>query len=206
MTKTAVLFLSAGFVALVIVIAILVRTGCPPSPPPPPPPPKSRVEIIAPKGTQVFARLPHESEQHLGEAPLSVDVRVDATIILRCEDKEKTYLPDSWRNGRINEPSFCPDPPPPPTTRVASVSINAVPWAEVFIKVPQANSYMTPQRIHFTIPPDSSEEKPNVTPIRGGLRVPIGTDVKLEYGDREKIFSYEAWKTSKVISHDFLSP
>ena len=202
MTKTAVLFLGAGFVALVIVIVILVRTGCPP---PPPPPPKSRVEIIAPKGTQVFARLPDEDEQHLGEAPLTVDVRVDATIILRCEDKEKTYLPDSWRNGRINEPSFCPDPPPP-RPRVVSVSINAVPWAEVSIKLPKGASYIKPQRIHFTIPPDSSEEKPNVTPIRGGLRVPIGTDVKLEYGDREKIFSYEAWKTSKVISHDFLSP
>ena len=62
MTKTAVLFLGAGFVALVIVIAILVRTGCPP---PPPPPPKSRVEITAPKDTQVFKSLPGESEQQL---------------------------------------------------------------------------------------------------------------------------------------------
>ena len=88
----------------------------------------------------------------------------------------------------------------------AVVSVNAVPWAEVSIKLPKGASYIKPQRIHFTIPPDSSEEKPNVTPIRGGLRVPIGTDVKLEYGDREKIFSYEAWKTSKLISHDFLSP
>ena len=132
-----------------------------------------------------------------------MDVRVDATIILRCEDKEKTYLPDSWRNGRINEPSFCPDPPPP-RPRVVSVSINAVPWAKVFIKLPQANSYIKPQRIHFPIPPDSSEGRSNVTPIRGGLKVPIGTAIKLVYGDREKIFSYEAWKTSKTISHYFL--
>ena len=194
MTKTAVLFLGAGFVALVIVIAILVRTGCPPPPPPPPPPPKSRVEIIAPKGTQVFARLPHESEQHLGEAPLSVDVRVDATIILRCEDKEKTYLPDSWRNGRINEPSFCPDPPPP-RPRVVSVSINAVPWAKVFIKLPGTDRFVKPPK-----------KKSNVTPIRGGLKVPIGTAIKLVYSDKEKTFGYEAWKTSKTISHDFMEP
>ena len=194
MTKTAVLFLGAGFVALVIVIAILVRTGCPPPPPPPPPPPKSRVEIIAPKGTQVFARLPHESEQHLGEAPLSVDVRVDATIILRCEDKEKTYLPDSWGNGRINEPSFCPDPPPP-RPRVVSVSINAVPWAKVFIKLPGTDRFIKPP-----------EKKSNITPIRGGLKVPIGTAIKLVYSDKEKTFGYEAWKTSKTISHDFMEP
>ena len=205
MTKTAVLFLGAGFVALVIVIAILVRTGCPPPPPPPPPPPKSRVEIIAPKGTQVFARLPHESEQHLGEAPLSVDVRVDATIILRCEDKEKTYLPDSWRNGRINEPSFCPDPPPP-RPRVVSVSINAVPWAKVFIKLPKEQSFIKPQREHFTIPPDPTAKTPNVTPIRGRLKVPVGTAIKLVYSDKEKTFGYEAWKTSKTISHDFMEP
>ena len=81
MTKTAVLFLGAGFVALVIVIAILVRTGCPPPPPPPPPPPKSRVEITAPKDTQVFKSLPGESEQQLGvldEVPLVLKVEVDA--------------------------------------------------------------------------------------------------------------------------------
>ena len=108
------------------------------------------VEIIAPKGTQVFARLPGEDENLLGEAPLTVDVRVDATIILRCEDKEKTYLPDSWRNGRINEPSFCPDPPPP-RPRVVSVSINAVPWAKVFIKLPKAWLHKTAENtFHYT--------------------------------------------------------
>ena len=202
MTKTAVLFLGAGFVALVIGILVLIQiingNGDNPLP-------IRSVEIIAPKGTQVFARLPGEDENLLGEAPLTVDVRVDATIILRCEDKEKTYLPDSWRNGRINEPSFCP-PPPPPRPRVVSVLINAVPWAKVFIKLPKEQSFIKPQREHFTIPPDPTAKTPNVTPIRGGLNVPVGTKIKLVHDDEEKTFGYESWKTSKTISHDFLNP
>ena len=188
MTKTAVLFLGAGFVALVIVIAILVRTGCPP------PPPKSRVEIIAPKGTQVFAKLPGEDEIPLGEAPLTVDVRVDATIILRCKDREKTFPPDTWKAGSIHEPSFCPEPPPP-RPRVVSVSINAVPWAEVFIKKPGTDRFVKPPG-----------KESNITPIRGGLNVPVGTKIKLVHDDEEKTFGYESWKTSKTISHDFLNP
>ena len=188
MTKTAVLFLGAGFVALVIGIFVLIQiingNGDKPLP-------IRNVEIIAPKGTQVFVRLPGEDENLLGEAPLTVDVRVDATIILRCEDKEKTYLPDSWRNGRINEPSFCPDPPPP-RPRVVSVSINAVPWAKVFIKLPGTDRFIKPPE--------------NITPIRGGLNVPVGTKIKLVHGDKEKTFGYESWKTSKTISHDFRNP
>ena len=191
MTKTAVLFLGAGFVALVIGIFVLIQiingNGDKPLP-------IRNVEIIAPKGTQVFARLPGEDENLLGEAPLTVDVRVDATIILRCEDKEKTYLPDSWRNGRINEPSFCPDPPPP-RPRVVSVSINAVPWAKVFIKLPGTDRFVKPPK-----------KKSNVTPIRGGLKVPIGTEIKLAYWGIEKVFPYESWKESKSISHDFSNP
>ena len=190
MTKTAALLLGAGSVAVVIGIVLLYMIFIDVERPDPEPK-TQHVEIIAPKGTQVFARLPHESEQHLGEAPLSVDVRVDATIILRCEDKEKTYLPDSWRNGRINEPSFCPDPPPP-RPRVVSVSINAVPWAKVFIKLPGTDRFIKPPE--------------NITPIRGGLNVPVGTKIKLVHDDEEKTFGYESWKTSKTISHDFRNP
>ena len=185
MTKTVVVLLGAGFVALVIVIAILVRSGCSGTPP------KSRVEITGPKDTQVFAKLPDEDEQPLGEAPLTVDVRVDATIILRCKDREKTFPPDTWKAGSIHEPSFCPEPPP----RAASVSINAVPWAEVFIKKPGTDRFVKPPG-----------KESNITPIRGGLKVPIGTAIKLVYGDKEKTFRYEAWKKSNVISHDFLKP
>ena len=87
-----------------------------------------------------------------------------------------------------------------------SVSINAVPWAEVLIKLPRANSYIKPQKIHFNIPPDSSERKPNFTPIRGGLSVPIGTTIKLSYRGTDKIFPYDTWKETKAISYDFLNP
>ena len=193
MTKTVALLLGAGFVAVVIGIVLLymiIFDGERPVPEPK----TQHVEIIAPKGTQVFARLLGEDENLLGEAPLTVDVRVDATIILRCEDKEKTYLPDSWRNGRINEPSFCPDPPPP-RPRVVSVSINAVPWAKVFIKLPGTDRFVKPPK-----------KKSNVTPIRGGLKVPIGTEIKLVYEGIDKVFPYEEWRKKESISHDFLKP
>ena len=88
----------------------------------------------------------------------------------------------------------------------ASVSINAVPWAEVFIKLPRAYRYIKPQKKHFLIPPDSSKTNPNVTPIRGGLSVPIGTTIKLVYQDTEQVFHYNTWKTDQRISHDFLKP
>ena len=193
MTKTAALLLGAGSVAVVIGIVLLYMIFIDVERPDPEPK-TQHVEIIAPKGTQVFARLPGEDENLLGEAPLTVNVRVDATIILRCEDKEKTYLPDSWKAGRINEPSFCPDPPPP-RPPVVTVSINAVPWAEVFIKLPGTGRFVKPP-----------EKKSNITPIRGGLRVPIGTEIKLAYRGSEKVFPYESWKESKSISHDFSNP
>lgn len=87
-----------------------------------------------------------------------------------------------------------------------SVSINAVPWAEVFIKLPRANSFIKPQKIHFNIPPDSIERTPNITPIRGGLSVPIGTNIKLSYRGTDKVFPYDTWNETKSISHDFLKP
>ena len=87
-----------------------------------------------------------------------------------------------------------------------SVSINAVPWAEVFIKLPRTDSYIEPQKLHYNVAPDADENSPNVTPIRGGLTVPIGTTIKLSYRGTDKIFSYDKWKETKSISHDFLKP
>ena len=69
------------------------------------------------------------------------------------------------------------------------------PWAEVFIKLPGTDRFIKPP-----------EKKSNITPIRGGLKVPIGTAIRLVYEDKEKTFGYEAWKTSKTISHDFMEP
>lgn len=187
MTKTIAVILGTGFVALVIVIVLLINNG-----------PKLRpVEITAPKDTQVFRTLPSESEKHLSdlpETPLTLKVKVDATIILRYKEHEKSFLPAEWENGKIiwqpKRDDSVPDPP-----AVVTVSVNAVPWAEVYIKLPGTDQFIKPPK-----------KESNVTPIRGGLRVPIGTAIRLVYGDKEKTFGYGAWKTSKTISHDFLKP
>ena len=86
-----------------------------------------------------------------------------------------------------------------------TVSINAIPWAKVFIKLPESDGFIEPRAQDFAIPPDPNQEKSNVTPIRGGLKVPIGTTIKLVYKEEEKVFSYEAWKNGKSISYDFLN-
>ena len=93
--------------------------------------------------------------------------------------------------------------PPPPTT--VSVSINAIPWARVFIKLPENDYFMEPRARDFTIPPEPNGRNSNVTPIPGDLKIPIGTTIKLMYRGKEKIFPYEAWKNGKSISHDFLN-
>lgn len=86
-----------------------------------------------------------------------------------------------------------------------AVSINAIPWARVFIKLPQGDDFIEPRAQDFTTPPAPNQEKSNITPIRGGLKVPIGTTIKLVYKEKEKVFSYEAWKNGQSISHDFLN-
>lgn len=188
MTRTVAVFLGTGFVVLVIAIALLVRNGCRE------PEPKSRVEIIAPKGTQVFERLPNKDDQPLGEAPLTVDVRSDATIVLRYKEQEKIFPPEKWKVIKLIE-DFDDSSGRARTPRVVTVSINAVPWAEVFIKPPGTDRFVKP-----------SGKKSNITPIRGDLKIPIGTTIKLVHGNNEKTFGYEVWRTSKTISHDFMKP
>ena len=84
------------------------------------------------------------------------------------------------------------------------VSINAIPWAKVSIKLPESNYFIEPRRQDFTIPPEPNAKNANVTPIRGDLKVPVGTTIRLVYQEKEKIFPYEIWKDGKTISHDFL--
>ena len=91
------------------------------------------------------------------------------------------------------------------TALSVTVSINAIPWARVFIKLPQGDDFIEPRAQDFTIQPEPNQKNSNVTPIRGGLQIPIGTVIKLVYEDQEKIFSYEAWKNGQSISHDFLN-
>ena len=85
------------------------------------------------------------------------------------------------------------------------VSINAIPWARVFIKLSQGDDFIEPRVQDFTVSPEPNNKNANVTPIRGSLKIPIGTTVKLVYQDKEKIFPYEAWKDGQTISHDFLN-
>ena len=100
--------------------------------------------------------------------------------------------------------------PTPPTqsetgTGTVSVSINAIPWARVFIKLPENDHFMEPRSRDFTIPPEPHGRDSNVTPIPGDLKVPIGTTIKLIYRGNEKIFRYEEWKDGGTISHDFMN-
>ena len=86
-----------------------------------------------------------------------------------------------------------------------TVSINAIPWARVFIKLPEGDNFIAPRAQDFTIQPQPNPKKSNITPIRGGLKVPIGTTIRLVYEEKEKSFPYEAWKDEKTISYDFLN-
>lgn len=67
-----------------------------------------------------------------------------------------------------------------------TVSINAVPWAEVLIKSPETN-----EEISY-----------GYTPMT--VDVPIEAKVILRYNNEEQAFSYKIWKDEKRISHDFL--
>ena len=89
--------------------------------------------------------------------------------------------------------------------KTVPVSINAIPWARVFIKLPENDYFMEPRAGDFTIPPKPNQKDSNVTPIPGDLKVPVGTTIKLRYRNSEKIFSYKVWKDGKTISHDFLN-
>ena len=111
------------------------------------------------------------------------------------------------RGGRQpNGPQIVePTPRTKPVTKTVSVSINAIPWARVFIKLPENNYFMEPRAQDFTIPPEPDEKNANVTPIPGDLKVPSGTAIKLMYRGNEKIFPYEVWRDGRTISHDFMN-
>ena len=82
-----------------------------------------------------------------------------------------------------------------------TVSINAIPWAKVFIKLPESDDFIEPRAEDYTRTPESN--RTNVTPMR--VRVPVDTTIRLVYEENEKIFPYEVWKDEKTISHDFLN-
>ena len=117
--------------------------------------------------------------------------------------------PSRFRPPRREPQRAQPAPPTQSITRTEAetvlVSINAIPWARVFIKLPENDYFIEPRARDFTIPPEPNGKESNVTPIPGDLKVPSGTAIKLMYRGKEKIFLYEKWKDGKTISHDFLN-
>ncbi len=163
----------------------------------------NRVEIKATPGTKVFAKLPGGEEQFLNsvstlaDGKIKVDVPIDADLILRYNNEEEIFTYEIWKEEKSIAHDF---------NAFVSVQINAIPWAEVLIKLPENDDYMSPRIQDFIIPPEPNEQNTNVTPIRGGLKVPIGTTIKLVYQGKEKVFSYEEWQKDARISHNFSNP
>lgn len=171
-----------------------------------------RIEITTNPGTKIFATLLGGEEQFLNSVPklgdgklsqIEVDVPIDADVILRRDDEEETFAYAAWKDDKsishdFNDPRYN-DP--------VSIQINAVPWAYVFIRLPGSDDFIEPRPQDFTIRPGPNEENiSNATPIPGGLKVPIGTTIKLVHRGREKVFSYETWKEEMRISHNFSNP
>ena len=124
-----------------------------------------------------------------------------------ASDAETTEIEGNSPEVRRPKEIVQPAPPNQSETEIqtVSVSINAIPWARVFIKLPESDYFIEPRLRDFTIPPKPNQKDSNVTPIPGDLKVPSGTAIKLMYRDREKIFRYEEWKDGKTISYDFLN-
>ena len=154
------------------------------------------IQIITNPGVKVFAKLPEGEEQFINSVPelgqIKVDIPTDAEVILRYNNAEEIFASQEWQEENTIVFEF-----------LISIEVNANPWAYVFIKLPGGADFIEPKGQDFVIPPDPGESNTNVTPIRGGLQVPIGTTIKLVYEDREKVFSYETWKDNPRVSHNF---
>ena len=189
--------LLAVVAVILIAFVILLNSGQPPS---------NSIEIVTTPGTKVFAKLPEGEEQFLNSVPKSgdsklsqikVDIPINADVILRYNNEEEIIAYAKWQEDKAILVDF---------NTLISVQINALPWAYVFIKLPDGDDFIEPRGQNFIITPAFNEENTNVTPIRGGLKVPIGTTIKLVYEGREKVFSYETWKDAPRISHNFSNP
>lgn len=199
MTKLVWALLVGGLVAIVILIFAVRSCRSPSSE-------SQRIEINGTPGTRVFIKLPEKKEKYLRAVPATVDIPIAAIVILRYKNKEQVFSHDQWQTGQIsyNFDSVKPVTSVPSATRFVSVSINAIPWAEVFIRLPGTHHFITPRTQNFIITPEPNGKDNNVTPIRGGMKVPVGTAIKLVYDGKEQIFPYKSWKERHSISHDFL--
>ena len=202
MKKSVFVLLVVGLIAVAILSFIIFRSREDPSPESKDESPEEsqRVEIYAIPGAEVFIKSSGNKEKFLGKAPTTVEVPIAAIIILRYKDEERVFPPGTRESGIISNPFSHTDS----EISFVSVSINAVPWAEVFIKPPGTNNFIEPDTQNFTRGSGRTGENRNVTPIRGKMRVQVGTSIKLVHDGREKIFPYESWGASKLISHNFL--
>lgn len=192
--SVAIVFLS---VATVLLIAFfLLRDSEKPF--------SNSVEIVTTPGTKVFAKLTEGEEQFLNSVPeldngepnqITVDVPVNADVILRYNNQEEIITYEDWQAKKKISFDFNA------AHSLISVDFNVNPWAYVFIQLPDSEDFIEPRRADYLVPPDP--DRPNLTPIRKGLKLPIGTTIKLVYEGREKVFSYETWKDNPRISHDF---
>ena len=198
MTKLVWALLVGGIIAIVILIFGVRSCRSPSSE-------SQRIEINATPGTRVFIKLPEKKEKYLRAVPATVDIPVAAIVILRYKDRKQVFSHEQWKSGKISHEFVSRNlGPRKPVTSLVSVSINAVPWAEVFIKLPGTHHFITPRKQNFIIMPEPNGKDINVTPIRGGMKVPVGTAIKLVYDGKEQIFPYKSWKARHSISHDFL--
>ncbi len=161
------------------------------------------VEIQTNPGVKVFAKLSQGEEQFLNsvsavaDGKIMVRVPIDADLILRYNNEEEVFPFQILKEENAIVHDF---------NALVSVQINAIPWAEVFIKLSENGDYMPPRIQDFIIPPELNEQNTNITPIRGGLNIPIGTTIKLVHQGKEKVFTYEEWQNESRISHNFSNP
>lgn len=194
-----VLILVIGFIFITIMVVINGKSTF-------------SVEIETNPGVKVFAKLPSGEEQFLNSvskfdnvrlSQIKVDVPINADVILRYDNNEEIIAnKEIIANEKSQENKvFVVD-----FNELIIISINANPWAYVFIKLPDSDDFIKPREQDFVESPDP--EHPNLTPIRGkagSLQVPIGTTIKLEYNGKEMVFSYETWKENSQIWYDFLN-
>ena len=192
--------ISLGAVCAAAIILFLFLPGNGPDPPIPPDRDTHKpIEENDPNGTQGATNSSNGDGENSLTA-ISGGAESDDVKKTSKDGDQETTIPSS--TGEDNKT----DGDPLRESQVVNVSINAVPWAKVSIELPEKTGFIKPRKEYYDLPADSSEEISNITPIPGGLRVPIGTTIMLEYGDRKMTFSYNSWKTSKTISHDFLKP
>ena len=190
MTKSYVTKVVSVILAVIVVVAALLIFI-----------PNGKVEIQTTPGTKVFVKPPGGDEQFLnsvstlGDGLITVKVPKNADIILRHDNNEEIFPYETWKVGKSISHVF-----------PISVQIEADPWAYVFIKLPGDDHFIEPRPKDYILLPGPNNKHPNLTPIRGGLELPIGTAIKLVYKGIEEIFPYQKWKETGRVAHIFSNP